>query len=303
MDISPLPPDWSLIQSFLSVAEAGSLSAAARALGRSQPSLGRDIRALESQLGATLFDRHARGLRPSATGARLLPHARRMREEIAAIALTAAGEAQQLAGTVRITASVFVAHYLLPPVLAEIRTAEPAIQIDLMPSDDSENLLFRAADIAVRMYRPTHPDLIARHVGDVPMGIFAARSYLERAGRPQRIEELRAHAIVGFDRNPLILSSMRAQGWVVDRDFFAIRCDNQATYWELVRAGCGIGFTQAQVGRADPLVEEVELGLTLPALPMWLTAPDLMRRTPRIARVWSLLFDRLRAQLGSRPEG
>ena len=233
------PPDWSLIQSFLAVAEAGSLSAAARGLGRSQPSLGRDIRALEDQLGATLFDRHPRGLAPSQTGERLLPHAHQMRAAMGAIALTAAGQSQQLAGPVRITASIFAAHYILPPVLADIRAAEPSITIDLIASDDTENLLFRAADIAVRMYRPTHPDLIARHVGDVPMGIFAATRYLERAGRPQRAEDLMQHAIIGFDRNPLILTSMREQGWPVDREFFAIRCDNQATYWELVRAGCG----------------------------------------------------------------
>ena len=297
MDISDTPPDWSLIQSFLAVAEAGSLSAAARALGRSQPSLGRDIRALEAQLGAALFDRHARGLAPSATGARLLQHARRMREEIAAIALTAAGEARQLAGTVRITASVFVAHYLLPPILADIRRAEPDIQIDLLPSDDSENLLFRAADIALRMYRPTHPDLIARHVAEVPMGIFAAKTYLARAGRPHDAADLTHHALVGFDHNPLIIEAMQVQGVAASRDGFALRCDNQATYWELVRAGCGLGFTQCPVGRADPLVEEIELGLPMPRLPLWLAAPGVMRRTPRIARVWELLFAGLSTRL------
>ncbi|MDK3016684.1 LysR family transcriptional regulator [Pseudodonghicola flavimaris] len=297
MDIPSPLPDWSLIQSFLEVADGGSLSAAARATGRSQPSLGRDIRLLETQLGATLFDRHARGLRLSETGARLLPHAEQMRRSMQALSLTAAGERQDLAGTVRITASVFAAHYVLPTVLAAMRQAEPAIQIELIPSDDSENLLFRAADIAVRMYRPTHPELIARPVAEVPMGVFAARNYLERAGRPHRAEDLRRHAVVGFDRNPLILDAMRALGQPVDRDFFALRCDNQATYWELVRAGCGIGFTQAPVGRADPLVEELELGIDLPRLPVWLTAPELMRRSPRIARSWELLHDGLRRVL------
>lgn len=290
-------PDWSLIQSFLAVAETGSLSAAARQLGRSQPSLGRDIRALEDQLGASLFERHARGLSPSETGADLLPHARQMRAAMNAIALTAAGQSQDLAGTVRITASVFAAHYILPPVLADIRAAEPAIQIDLIPSDDTENLLFRAADIALRMYRPTQPELIARKVANIEMGVFAAPSYLNRAGRPATPEDLRHHAVVGFDRNDLMLRIMGEIGWQVTRDFFAVRCDDQATYWELVRAGCGVGFTQTHIGRADPRVEELDLGLSLPPLPMWLTAHDLMRRTPRIARVWDLLFDGLRARL------
>ncbi|MGD9864766.1 MAG: LysR substrate-binding domain-containing protein [Pseudodonghicola sp.] len=221
-----------------------------------------------------------------------------MRTAMNAIALTAAGQSQALAGTVRITASVFAAHYILPPVLAQIRAAEPAIQIDLIASDDTENLLFRAADIALRMYRPTQPDLIARHVTDLQMGTFAATRYLDRAGRPQSAEDLRHHAVVGFDRNDLMLRLMQQIGWEATRDFFAVRCDDQATYWQLVRAGCGVGFTQTHIGRADPLVEELDLGLPLPPLPMWLTAHDLMRRTPRIRRVWDLLFDGLRTRLG-----
>lgn len=298
MDKADAPADWSLIQSFLAVAETGSLSGAARRLERSQPSLGRDIRALEQALGATLFERHARGLRVSETGAQLLPLARQMRDAMNAIALTAAGQSQQLAGTVRITASVFASHYLLPPILARIRAEEPAIQLDLIPSDDTENLLFRAADIAVRMYRPTQLDVVTRHVADIGMGTFAAKSYLARAGRPRSLDDLRDHDVVGFDRNDLMLRIMRDLGWSETRDFFAVRCDNQATYWQLVRAGCGIGFSQQGVGREDPLVEELDLGLTLPALPVWLAAHEAIRRTPRIRRVWDLLADGLQAQLG-----
>ena len=287
-------PDWSLVRSFLAVAETGSLSEAARGLGCSQPTLGRQIRALERCLDATLFERHRRGLKLSETGADLLPQAIRMREAMSRIALTASGQAQLLAGSVRITASVFVAHHLLPPILADIRAAEPAIQLDLLPSDSAGNLLFREADIAVRMYRSTQLDIVTRHVTDLGLGIFASRRYLDRAGRPETAQDLMRHDLVGYDDNDLILRTMRDMGWNVSREDFAVRCDNQATYWELVRAGCGIGFSQTGVGRADPDVEELDLGVTIPPIPVWLAAHQAMHRTPRIRRVWTLLAEGLR---------
>lgn len=283
--------DWSLIQSFLAVAGAGSLSAAARQLNRSQPTLGRHIHALEAALGAELFERHPRGLQLTSAGEQLLPMATEMHTQMNAISLSAAGRSQALEGTVRITASVFASHHLLPPVLAQIRAAEPLIQLELVPSDTSENLLFRAADIAVRMYRPTQLDVVTRHLTDLPLGIFAAKSYLARRGRPRTADDLWQHDLVGYDENELILRIMRGMGWNAGRAQFATRCDNQAAYWQLVRAGCGIGFSQTGVARADPLVEELDLGVSIPPLPVWLTAHETIRRVPRVARVWELLAE------------
>lgn len=285
--------DWSLIQSFLAVAETGSLSAAARRVGRSQPTLGRHIRALEQDLAANLFDRRARGLVLTDTGTDLLPMARQMRDAMNALTLTAGGQSQQMHGTVRLTASVFASHHILPPILAHIRETEPAIQLDLLPSDTTENLLFRQADIAVRMYRPDQLDVVAQHIGDLPLGVFAAKRYLKRKGRPSTAEELLTHDLVGYDSNDLILHTIQQLGWEVTRDSFCVRCDNQTTYWELVRAGCGIGFSQTAVGRADPEVEELDLGIAISPLPVWLAAHSAMRETPRLRRVWDLLRDEL----------
>lgn len=287
-------PDWSLVQSYLAVAETGSLSAGARASGQSQPTLGRHIQALEQALGTTLFDRHARGLTLSDAGVRMLPMARQMRAAMNQIALSAAGGSQMLEGTVRITASVFASHHLLPPILAHVRRAEPAIQLELVPTDATENLLFREADIAVRMFRPTQLDIVTRHIADLDLGIFAARSYLQRAGTPQNLDDLLDHDLIGYDGNDLIVQTMNALGWAVTREDFAVRCDNQATYWELVRAGCGIGFSQTSIGRADPSVQQLEFEIAIPALPVWLAAHQAMRQTPRVRRVWDLLATGLR---------
>jgi len=286
--------DWSLVQAFLAVAETGSLSAAARRLGTSQPTLGRQIKQIEQQLGAELFHRQPRGLGLTDIGAALVQPASAMRDAVQRITLTAAGRQASLAGTVRITASVSTSALHLPPIIACIRKLEPQIAIELVPSDDSRNLLYREADIAVRMYRPTQLDLVTQHIGDIELAVFAAKTYLADRGTPQSGADLLQHDFVGFDANPEIIEGFRAAGIIVDRDFFKTRCDDNIAYWELVRAGCGIGFAQAGVGRDDPLVSEIDIGMPLPVLPVWLTAHEAMRQTPRIRRVWDLLAAGLR---------
>lgn len=286
--------DWSLVQAFLAVAETGSLSGAARALGTSQPTLGRQIKTIEAQLGAELFYRQPRGFALTQTGAELVAPAKSMREAVRQITLTAAGQQEQLEGTVRITASVAASVLHLPPIIARIRKLEPEIAIELVASDDTRNLLYREADIAVRMYRPTQLDLITQHIGDIELGVFAARSYLAEHGVPQNAQGLMHHVFVGYDTNTQIIEGFKAAGFDVDRNFFKVRCDDNIAYWELVRAGCGIGFAQADVGRSDPTLAEIDIGLALPVLPVWLTAHEVMRQTPRIRRVWQLLEEGLR---------
>lgn len=285
--------DWTLTRSFLAVAESGSLSAAARRLGLSQPTLGRHIAEMEAALGLSLFIRQPRGLIPTEAAGALLPHARAMAESAARLALSAAGRDVALTGSVRLTASRIVAHHLLPPVLADLRLAEPGIEIDLVASDETGNLLYREADIALRMYRPTQEGTFARHLADLPTALYAARSFLDRHGRPQTAEELLALDFVGFDRSDLILRMMAGFGIARRREDFPLRCDDQIVYWNLVRAGLGIGGMQCAIGDADPLVERVAPFLPLPPLPLWLTAPEALRQTPRVRRVWDHLANAL----------
>ena len=289
MDSQNQTPDWEFVQSFLAVAETGSLSAAASRLGQSQPTVGRHIKALEEAWRAELFHRHARGLRLTETGETLLPMAQTMRDAMYQMTLRANGQSQEVSGVVRITASDVSSHYVLPPIIARIRAAEPAIQIVLVATDATENLLFREADIAVRMYRPQQLDVITQHICDVPVAIFAAKSYLDQRGRPRSPKDLLNYDLVGYDTDELIVRSMRDMGWHVQAEDFAVRCDTQSANWELVRAGCGVGFTQRSVGVADSAVEEIDLGLPMPSLPVWLTADESLRRTPRVSRIWDLL--------------
>lgn len=288
-------PDWSLWQSFLAVVETGSLSAAAARLGLTQPTLGRQIRRLESDLGLALFTRAPRGLIATEAAQALIPRARAMAEAAQALSLAAAGQDAGTSGTVRITASRMVSLHLLPGVIADLRADHSDIQIELVPSDITENLLFRAADIALRMYRPRQLDIVARHLGDLPLCLCAADSYLARHGLPGDLVSLSRHRFVGYDRSDVIVEGMRAAGLPVTRDWFAVRCDDQPTYWALVCAGAGLGFGQRPMVQATPGVQEVPLppGVSIPALPVWLATPADLRRTPRVALVWDRLAQAL----------
>jgi len=281
--------DWALLQAFTAVAETGSLSAAARQLGQSQPTLGRQVAKAEAALGTALFTRQPRGLSLNDAGTALYPLAREMQDAARRLSLIAAGQSQSLKGTVRITASKVFAHHALPPILAQIRLAEPDIQLELAPSDSTENLLFREADIAIRMYRPTQEDVIARKLGEIKTGLFAHKSYLARRGTPQSIADFGVHEMVGLDQNPLIIDAMKALGISCTRDDFPVRCDDQATYWELAKAGCGLGATQLQIGRRAEGMVQVLPDLPLENLAVWLVAAKALRQTPRIRRVYDLL--------------
>lgn len=294
MDKSP-SPDWSLWQSFAAVVEAGSLSQAALALNQSQPTLGRHIRQLEQQLDLRLFNRVPRGLELTEQGAALLDPARDMVEAAARLGLVATGQSERPSGTVRITASVIMSHYVLPEIIAQIRQEAPEIKIDLLASDTSENLLFHEADIAVRMYRPTQLDIVTKPLGGMAIGLYAAHTYLDRAGSPTSMEEAMEHQWIGYDKSDLIIQGMRQYGWTVDRNFFGTRCDNQTAYWELLKAGCGIGVGQQFIAAQCPGIQQVLPDIEIPPLEVWLSLPEALRHTPRVRKTFDLLSERLAA--------
>lgn len=285
--------DWNHLRSFVAVAEAGSLTAAAQALGQSQPTVSRHIKAIEADLGIELFVRDLRGLSLTEPGLTLIEPAREMAASVARLQQLALGRDVSHSGTVRITASVVVANFLLPPIIATLRKHEPNIEIELVPSDEAENLIFRKADIAVRMYRPNQLDIVAKHISDQQIALYASDQLLEDQGDPTSFGELSKMPFVGFDRSDLIIRAMTEMGLKVDRNFFGVRCDDQSTYWQLVCAGCGVGAMQRTIGDIEPKVKRLHFQPELPPIPMWLAAPDALKRSARIKRIWDLLATQL----------
>lgn len=285
--------DWTLLRSFLAVVETGSLSAAATRIATTQPTLSRHVRELETSLGVTLFTRSVRGLEPTEAALGLVDDARAMGSAAEALALKAQGRSQQLTGTVRITASVVVANLLLPPIVVALREAEPHIQVEVVASDVAQNLLRRDADIALRMFDPTQNALIARKLGDTPLGLFGAKSYIARRGRPKTLDELLHHDVIGFDRSDLILKGYAHYGYPVTREHFPVRCDDQMVCWHLLLAGAGLGFAQTLLAGRQAGLEQIDVGMVVPSLPVWLVMHEEVRTNARIRRVADFLATKL----------
>lgn len=281
--------DWNLIKSFLAVAEGGSLSAAARSLASSQPTVGRHIGELEQSLGVTLFERTAQGMALTDSGSQLLGHARRIAGETASFSLAATGRSTEIAGTIRVTASEVVSHFLLPPIIARLREAEPQLQIEMVSSNAVQNLLTRDADIAVRMIEPAQTELIARKVNEIAVGAFAAPSYLEKRGIPEKPEDLLSHSIVGYDRNDLLIREFAKMGQALSRHAFDLRTDDQVLNWRLVEAGAGVGFGQLYVARKSRKVVRILPDLGISNLPMWVAAHRELRTSLRVRRAYDFI--------------
>lgn len=289
--------DWTLVRSFLSALEHGSLLGAARALQSSQPTIGRHISELESQLGVVLFERTGRGLIATDMALRLADSARAMEAGADQLQRQVSGADKAVSGTVRISASQPVACMLLPPLLARMREALPQIQVELVVSNAVSNLLRREADIALRMVRPDQTTLVAKRIGNVAMSACAHKDYLRRRGTPRHPKDLLQHDVVGFDRDDTLLRGFAGFGFAVDRDAFAFRTDDLIAYWQAVRAGLGVGFVGKYHLRTDAEVIALLPMLKIPPLPVWLTVHREIRTNARIRAVYDFLADSVPAEL------
>lgn len=291
--------DWALMPSFLAVLDAGSLLGAARRLNQSQPTLGRHITLLESQLGAALFERTGRGLTPTALARDVAVHARGMQGAADALQRSLSQSSQVLSGTVRVTASQTMATYLLPPLLLAMRRELPEIQIELVSSNEVKNLLRREADIALRMLRPEQESLIARKVASLGIGAYAHADYLKRRGTPKVPRDLLTHELIGYDHDATILQGFRSFGESVTREHFALRSDDHIVQWHALRTGLGIGFMSHFLAASDKRVTRVVPQLRIPDLPIWLTTHREIHGNPRIRHVYDYLATHIASALSA----
>jgi len=282
--------DWNRSRAFLVTAEEGSLSAAARALGMSQPTVGRQVEALEHELGVLLFDRLGKRLLLTAAGLDLLEHVRAMGEAANRVALAASGQSRALEGEVTITVGEMIGAHLLPPILARLRAEEPGIRVEIVATNATSDLRRREADIAIRNVRPDHPDLVARKVRDMAGHLYAASAYLERLGRPRAPAGFAAAEFIGFDLGSAgMIELLRARGFPLGPRNFVLACQNQLVQWALVRHGLGIGVNAGPIGDAEPGVERILPDLAPFMFPVWVVSHRELHTSRRVR----LVFDRL----------
>jgi DNA-binding transcriptional LysR family regulator len=273
--------NWEQIRSFHAVMAHASLSAAARQLGCTQPTVGRHISQLEASLGLPLFVRSQHGLTPTDAAHDLVQYADAMVKASAALTRAASGASDETAGTVRLTTSDIVGVEVLPSLLKTFRASHPGITVELALSNTAQDLSRREADIAVRMMRPTQNALVAKKIGDVPVRLYAHETYLEANPAPRTVEELRGHSLIGYDTNLMILDLMTERGVALSRDNFNIRTDNEPAQHAMLRAGLGISGMQEHLARRTPgLVAVLPDEIPLP-MEMWLVMhEDLKARRP-----------------------
>lgn len=277
-------------------AQEGSFSAAARVLGLAQPTLGRQVAALEEELGVVLFERNNNRLTLTETGLNLVEHVRTMNDAATALSLIAAGQTDAIDGTVRIAASEAMSAYVLPPVVQELRRLYPGIDVELVVSNASSDLRRREADIAIRHFRPTGDDLVARLVKDDGAAyLYATPGYLRRIGNPETPEELGARgSVIAFDGSDAIEKRLRAQGLPFGPDSFPIRTDNYLVQWELCKRGVGMCAMMEEIGDREPRVRRALVGLPPSvSFPTWITSHRELKTNRRIRAVFDLLAERL----------
>jgi len=286
--------DWNQVRAFLATVEEGSLSAAARALGQAQPTLGRQVAALEEALGVVLFERAGKALVLTETGLDLLDHVRAMRDAADRISLTASGRSQAIDGQVRITASDAMSAYALPPIVARLREIAPGIEIDIVSSNVVQDLRRREADIAIRHVRPNQPDLIARLVRETTAHFYASSSYLERFGKLETLEDLSRADFIGFEEPEPMLRALKAHGVTLNRANFRVLSDSGVAVWEMVKQGLGVSVMVRDIAELTSDIVQVVPQVAPIPVPIWLTTHRELNTNRRIRVVFDALAEMLR---------
>jgi DNA-binding transcriptional LysR family regulator len=274
-------------------AEEGSLSAAAKALDMTQPTVGRQVSALEEELGVSLFERTNSGLVLTQSGTDLMVQVKAMADAATNLSRLASGHVDTVEGIVCISATEMIAAYMLPPIIEKLRRQWPKIEIEIIASSDTSDLSRREADIAIRNYRPKQQELIAKRVENTFGHLYASKRYLQNVEHRESPSDLNDAVFLGVDRSNRIISYLNGFGFDLNSSNFPVIVANHLVQWEMVKQGAGIGFMMADIGDAEPLVERV-----LPAYPAfetetWLVAHRELKNSRRLR----VVFDCLAAEL------
>lgn len=286
--------DWTLLRAFVAVMRGGSLSAAGRSLNLTQPTLGRQIKALEDTLGEALFDRSPNGLRPTQHALAVFKHVTALDDAAARLSAALADDTDAAAGIVRITACESFGARVIAPAVADVVAEHPEIEIEFSATNQPENLLRRDADIAIWLVRPEQEELIAQRIGSIEFGFYATRGYIARHGLPAEIRELAAHRLIGPDCETAALPRVNHWGDGNRRRLFSFRTDSRMAQEAAVHAGIGIGVLAAFEVPPDCDLVHILPEIVVEKLPVWLAAHADIRHSRRLRLVHEALAAGLR---------
>jgi len=287
--------DWNHIRAFLVTAEEGTLSAAAKSLGLTQPTLSRQVYALESELSVTLFERVGQRLVLTSSGLELLEHARKMGNAALDFSLVATGQSQQIEGSVTVSASELTATHMLPKIIAKLRRQEPGIDIEVVVTNEPSDLKRREADIAIRNFHPTQNDLIAKKLGEEVIWLYGTQEYLQQLPSITDYSELKDIQIIGFDRSKSVTDMLNKQGWKLSTENFSLITSCQLLQLALCKEGQGVIFFPEKIAEQEPsLVRAFEHMGPVMVLPIWLVCHQELRTSLRVRRVFDFIATELK---------
>ncbi|WP_421724897.1 LysR family transcriptional regulator [Bauldia sp.] len=283
------PISWDDQRLFLAVLEEGSLSAAARRLMLSQPTVRVRIEGLERSLGTVLFTRSANGLVPTKEALALHASARAMAMASERFIRLASAPVDEIGGTVRLSVPELMGVEVVPDILAGLRRSHPAIRVELSLSNAPADLLEQEADLAIRTFAPKQEALVARKVASIPLGFFASPAYLSLRGTPGDLADLATHDLIGSDRNARELALASALVPMLPVSAWALRTDSHPAQIAAARAGVGICVTQVTLGERDPHLRRVLPGFVVATLDTWVVTHENLRNVPRVRTVFDAL--------------
>lgn len=292
MSDPPNSPDWNQMRALLATVEAGSLSAAARRLGLTQPTLGRQVAALEESLGLAIFERVGRSLVLTEAGQRLVVDLRDMGEAAQRVAISAAAQSQSVEGVVRITTADIYAGHVLPPLLEKLREAAPGIRVEVLATGSISDLLRREADIAIRHVRPEQDGLIAKRGKDTMAYVYGTPDLLEQMGQPRNGEELARGDFVGdMNGNDDFIAQMRERGVPLSAANFRFATQSGMTGWEWARKGMCLAAMVEAVALVTPEVRIAVPSIAPIPVPVWLVTHRELHTSRRIRLVFDMLVE------------
>jgi DNA-binding transcriptional LysR family regulator len=284
--------DWNHIRAFLVTAEEGTLSAAAKALDLTQPTLSRQVSALESELKVTLFERVGQRLVLTNSGVELLEHARKMGDVALDFSLSVTGQSKKVEGNVIISACELTAIYTLPKIISELRKQEPGITIEVVVSNEVSDLKRREADIAIRNFHPKENDLIAKKIGEEVIWLYGTEEYLNTVPPFTNFSELTKIEILGFERNNAAIDILNSLGWHLSQENFPLVSFSQVMQVALCKEGQGLIFFPEDKAIQEPsLMRAFKEKGPLMTLPVWLVSHQELRTSPRVRRVFDFISD------------
>jgi len=293
MDKSSLNFDWNQARAFLTTAVEGSLSAAARKLGLTQPTLSRQVAQLEADLGVLLFERVGRGLTLTEPGHELLAHFEKMGRAAENISLTASGQSQTVEGRVSIAATDIMATYFLPEAIKQLRDIAPGIEIELVVANKISDLQRREADIAIRHIRPEQPELIGKLLGQAEGCVYGSVDYFARFGTPQNMTDFNTATFVSYGSAEEFISYMNELGASLTTQNVKYCGGHGVAGWEMVKKGLGLGAMMNTLAQSTPDIHPVLPKQTTMRFPVWLIAHKELHTGKRFRIVFDFLAEYL----------